>query len=121
MQLIEKTALLALALLLTACSHSQSFDLYEPVQSPNTSGSIDVYELGETISQTYGIIGQFHLGESGFSESCGYQDALYLARAKARELGADAVAVTRVKKPDAISTCYRVTTEILEYRLASHP
>lgn len=108
------TALLFLVFL-ASCAHTQNFQQTNPVLSPNTSGEIDIYEQGEAIEADYTLIGTMWLGESGFSESCGYEDAMYLARKKARELGADAVQVEEVKRPDFLSTCYRVGVNIIEY------
>jgi len=56
------------------------------------------------------------LGETGFSHSCGYNDAIYLAKQKAREVGADAVQVTKGKKPTWWTTCYRVEVKLLELK-----
>ena len=110
-----KLTLLLSLVFIAGCAHTQNFKQANAVLTPNTSGEIDTYEQGEAIEADYTLIGTLWLGESGFSESCGYEDALYLARKKARELGADAIQVDEVKRPDFMSTCYRVGVNIIEY------
>ena len=116
MNFMKTLTTLVPTIILISCSHTVTFKQISTVSSRNSSGKIDVYEKGEKVEHEYKTIGSLWLGESGFSESCGYEDALFLSREKARELGADAVKVYKINKPDFTSTCYRVGVYIIEYR-----
>ncbi len=100
-----------------SCSHSVKYTEYrKPSPQKKTEGKITVFEIGDPISAEFTILGKVRLGETGFSHSCGYTDALYLARQKAREIGADAVQIIKVEKPDFWSTCYRVEANLLQFK-----
>lgn len=110
-------SVLLVSLLLTGCSayHDIDYNHFSDVETRNADGNIDVYEQGVTIKTPHQIIGYVWLGNSGGSWTCGYHDALYLARVKARELGADALIVKEVERPDGWDYCYRVGVDIVEY------
>jgi len=84
-----------------SCAHSVTYtEIRKATPDKKVADKITVYEIGDPVKTGYIELGTVWLGESGFSQSCGYNDALYLARQKAREVGADAVQVTRVEKPN---------------------
>jgi len=78
---------------LDGCAYTSSYNQIKPVSSGSSTGYIDTYEIGQEINYQYEIVGSLWLGETGFSTSCGYEDALYHAREKTREVGADAIMV----------------------------
>ena len=100
---------------LLACSHTENYAAENTVQTKNETGEVDVYEMGTEITRPYRSIGTVWFGESGFSQSCGVEDALFNARATTREMGADALIVEDVRKPDWKTTCYRVSVRVIEY------
>lgn len=100
-----------------SCAHSVTYtEIRKATPDKKAADRITVYEIGDPVKAEYIELGTVWLGESGFSQSCGYNDALYLARQKAREVGADAVQVTRVEQPNWWTTCYRVEVRLLELK-----
>lgn len=113
------TKILALFVIigLTGCSFTYK-EIYTPVSnitSRNASGKIVVYEKGEAVDREHKIIGTLALKESGTTLRCGYHDALILIKERAREIGADAIAITDIKRPSFGSTCDRLTVDIIEF------
>lgn len=102
---------------ISSCAHSVK---YEPSRTSSKPRPINqkviVYEEGESVPDDAIILGKLKLGESGLSFSCGYNDALYLAKKKAKEVGADAIQIIKVKSPDFWSSCYRLELYLLELK-----
>jgi hypothetical protein len=116
MKKVIATLVIAFGLVTTlGCSHTETYTAESMVQSKSQTGEVDVYEQGVEVTRPYRSIGTVWFGESGFSESCGIEDALFNARATTREMGADALIVEEVRKPDWKSTCYRVSVRVIEY------
>ena len=69
-------------MVLASCVHTENFKQANAVSSPNSSGGIDVYELGEPFDKEHTLIGTLWLGESGNSVNYGYEEALNIARKK---------------------------------------
>lgn len=103
--------------LFASCSHTVAYSEYrKPTPNKKVIEKIIVYEIGDPVPVGQIVLGRISLGDSGFSESCGYADAIALAKQKAREVGADAVQVTKVYPPNFISTCYRIEAVLLELK-----
>ena len=102
---------------MVGCSYSYK-EVYTPINnisSVNTSGRIVVYEKGEMVDREHKIIGALELKDSGATLRCGYYDALMLSKERARELGADAIVIRNIKRPDFVSTCDRLEIDIVEF------
>lgn len=57
-------------------------------------------------------VGSIRIKDGGFKMRCGYEQTMEEARNKAREQGANIVKITQLKRPDALSTCYRLRADI---------
>ena len=108
--------LIFLVLVMSSCTgpvvqYRQDVSDYKP-KAPGTP--IDIYGQDDNIPRDCKILGVVSIGDSGFSTNCDLPDVLAIAKEKAREAGGDAIQITSLRKPDIISTCYRITANILK-------
>ncbi len=82
-------------------------------QVRDTADEILVFDLNKEIPATAKTIGQFKIGDKGFTTDCQYQRVIEKAQEKARKAGGNAIQLTEVKEPDIWSTCYRIKGNIL--------
>jgi len=62
------------------------------------------------------VIGHISVGDTGFTMSGGSFEAVVQAAVeKARHQGADAIKLTRVKKPSLWSTIYRIKADVIVF------
>jgi hypothetical protein len=57
-------------------------------------------------------LGEFHIGDNGFSTDCGYNKVIEAAKAVVRKAGGNILNITTFTGP-GFSTCYRLTADIL--------
>lgn len=70
-----------------------------------------VLEEDEDVPDQSELIGEIKVGDSGFTTDCGYDKILSEARNTARNSGANIVKITKIKRPDMLSTCYRIVAK----------
>lgn len=59
------------------------------------------------------LVGVIKIGDSGFTQDCGYDQVIEKAKTAARSAGANLVKITELKKPTTLgSTCYRIKANI---------
>ncbi|WP_018628021.1 DUF2846 domain-containing protein [Niabella aurantiaca] len=82
-------------------------------QARDTANEILVFEVNKKIPATAKTIGQFKIGDKGFTTDCQYQRVIEKAQEKARKAGGNAIQITELKEPDIWSSCYRIRGNIL--------
>lgn len=99
-----------------SCAPYVTTAMFEEAGNPrDLIAPVDVYIDEREIPRGATVIGQVHVGDTGFSVGCGYHAVLSIVKDKAREVGADAAYLARVLHPDILSTCYRITARLLQY------
>lgn len=105
--------IIALGILLQSCSPRINSHLsgihYSPIDHKN---DIYVMEVDEKIPEDSQFIGDLKIGDSGFSNNCGYSKVIEEAKKMARVSGANIILLTKVKKPNLGSTCYRIKAKM---------
>ncbi|MEQ8324037.1 MAG: serine protease [Cytophagales bacterium] len=72
---------------------------------------VTIYGANDIVPSNYKPIGQFRIGDSGFTTNCGYTKVMEDAKSACRRMGGDAFQITSLKEPDPSglgSTCYRI-------------
>ena len=64
-------------------------------------------------------VGEILLGETGFSVACSEKRAIKLLQDEGCALGADLINITKEKRPDGWSSCYRCTAEFYKFKDSS--
>ncbi|MCU7495634.1 MAG: hypothetical protein HF314_02280 [Ignavibacteria bacterium] len=60
-------------------------------------------------------LGQINVFDAGLAANCSFRDVLVIAIERAKKIGADAIKLIEVKKPDGFSTCYRIKAMAYAY------
>ena len=73
---------------------------------------IIVIEEEENIPNNSDFVGDLKIGDSGFSTDCGYEKVIESAKLTARKSGANLIKLTEIKRPNFVSTCYRIKAKM---------
>ena len=111
-----KLALISLSLaLVIGCTHTISRSGYILDDAKISSNCEVQFEKNAPVDSSRDkIIGEVKLGDSGFSTSCGEDDALAILKKEACGAGANVVNIIEEKRSDIISSCYRVTALLIK-------
>ena len=86
-------------------------------ESPSdTIGDVVLYNINDSIPAEATVIGDFKIGDNGFTTDCQYQRVLERAKEKAIKAGGNAIKITELKEPDVWSSCYRIKGKILQIK-----
>ncbi|AWO01161.1 hypothetical protein DLD77_05380 [Chitinophaga alhagiae] len=96
-------ALLTACLLMPAIAFCQALSAGTPIL---------ILQENEAAPTSAKHIGNIRIKDGGFKMRCGYEQTMEEARNKARSQGANIVKITQLKRPDALSTCYRLRADI---------
>jgi len=105
---------LFLTLLIYACApkvKTTSLKKYEPLDYRQ---EVIIYGLQENKPEISELLGTVKVGDAGMTSKCGYNTVLEEARMAARKMGGNALKITSHKTPDFMSTCHRITAEVLK-------
>ena len=100
---------LFLGIKILACSPKVRSNLTNTSFQPLTSKEkVILLSESETVPENSNFVGDIRIGDTGFSTDCGYQTVIDNAREVAQRSGANIIKLTKVRKPNFISTCYRI-------------
>jgi hypothetical protein len=107
---------IALAVLaaLSSCSLKVRYTHYRDPATPGNSEKIRVYDQEMTVPGKFTILGKLEFRDTGFSKKCSREEVLKAARKKAAEIGADAIKIIKLMKPDLWNNCYRMDAHLIE-------
>ncbi len=109
-----------LALSSVACSHVTTTRLTNKSYPPlNKDKEVTVIGLENNEPPSATFLGTVRVDDSGFSLNCGYDAAIEKAKTSARESGGNVIKITWHQKPNFISSCHRITANILWVENAS--
>lgn len=111
---MKKILLLPTLILIISCASSISTKLASKNhQKLSKNEQLFVLEKSEKIPANSEYIGEVKVGDTGFSQDCGYNQVISDIRISAREAGANIIQVIEIKKPDFfVSSCYRIKAKI---------
>lgn len=115
MKKLHLIVMLLAALLTVGCSTSIKTTLADKsLTSLAPTADVVVISQEDALPAGAKLIGKVKVGDSGFTTDCGYNTVIGHAKAEARKAGGNAIKLTSVKKPNALtSTCYRIEANIL--------
>ncbi len=99
----------------TACSTSDQVVSYASGKQPREEYcELDVYAEGLTVSESYKVIGEMSVTDTGFSLNCSADIVIPKIKKAACEAGADAIQLFNVKQPSwDSSTCFQASARFL--------
>ncbi len=102
-------SIVILGILLQSCTPKVRSNLTNNNLSPIPEDSeIFIIEEGGKAPINSELVGHLKVGDSGFSNDCGYEKVIQEAKITARKSGANFILITEIKKPNLASTCYRI-------------
>jgi hypothetical protein len=113
MKSIKLVTFLFIAFFVASCSTSIRTTLADKSIAPLVSTQkIAVIGVDEPLPEGKKI-GSIKIGDSGFTNDCGYNTVIEQAQAEARKAGGNSIKLTKVKPPTLLgSTCYRIHADI---------
>ena len=108
--------MLILSIIFAGCAASVSFTPNGSARTPKPENAkITILDGDERYSDKCASLGQIEVYDAGLAVNCDFDVVVNKAVQKAQEVGADAIKITEIKKPDFISTCYRLKAIALAY------
>src|SRR5690554_6067150 len=102
-------------LLLSGCSHRIVRTGYNKQNEPLNNCEV-VIKRNITIPDADATkVGEIKLGESGFSVTCSEKAAIELLTKEACLIDADLILITKERRPDLWSSCYRCNAEFYKF------
>jgi len=106
-------AIAIIGFLLHSCSPKVSSNLENKNYSAiETSSDIHVIQVDGELPENSKFIGSLKIGDTGFSNNCGYEKVISEAKKTARASGSNIILLKEVKKPNFGSTCYRIKADM---------
>jgi len=100
-------------LLLTSCSAKLTSSLLKSYPPLHYQEEVKVFSSNESVPSNAEKLGTVKIGDSGFSTNCNYSTVIDMAKVEARKVGGNALKITQHKQPDFLSTCHRISANIL--------
>lgn len=111
-----------LALSLIGCEPALNYTSLQPSRTPKSNNShIMIYPSTETVPADFVVLGTIRVDDSGFTTNCSLDYVVECAIKKARDVGADAIQITKIKPPDLWSYCYRITASAISFDTSNWP
>ncbi|MCL2327068.1 MAG: hypothetical protein FWC39_01000 [Bacteroidetes bacterium] len=101
-------------LFLTSCSARLTSSIQKTYAPLDYKEEVRVFNLGEETPPNAEKLGTVKVGDSGFSTNCNYAVVIDKAKTEARKVGGNALKITEYKLPDVMSTCHRITADVLK-------
>ena len=99
--------------LLSACATTVKTQSTANLGPLAADSRVEVFALKDHLIGDIRTIGEVKIGDSGLTVDCGYETVIEQAKAEARKVGGNGIKLTKVDSPDFMSTCYRITADIL--------
>jgi len=97
----------------TACSPRVSKTITKSYAPLDYKEDVVVLDLQTPVPAGAEKIGTVKVGDTGFTMVCGWKTVIEKAKLEARKAGGNAIKITEHKTPDIISSCHRITADIL--------
>ena len=104
-------------LVLAACAPSVKTVNYKTAGQTEGMCELDVFSEGLTVSESYKVLGEVSVRDTGFSINCGEDVIMNNIKTAACEAGADGIQLFNVTHPAwYASTCFQADARFLSYK-----
>ncbi|GGB83942.1 hypothetical protein [Dyadobacter sediminis] len=113
---MQKSLLLSGYLLLlfaVACAPKVRTNITQKYEPLDYKEEVLVIELPDKAPESAESLGTIKIGDAGMSVQCSYSQVLGKAKEEARKAGGNAIRITAHKTPDFMSSCHRISAEVL--------
>lgn len=111
---MQKTFLLAVfVIFFSACAPKIRTTLSQKYEPLDYRQEVMVIDLADASPASAELLGTLKIGDAGMSTKCNFAQVLEKAKEEARKVGGNAVKITEHKTPDFMSSCHRISAEVL--------
>ncbi|GHS85756.1 hypothetical protein FACS1894201_05840 [Bacteroidia bacterium] len=111
---INALCIIGSALLLTSCAAKVTSSIQKTYAPLDYKQEVIVFGIEEQMPPEAEKLGTIKVGDAGFTTNCNYAVVIDKAKTEARKVGGNALKITKHSLPDAISTCHRITANVLK-------
>jgi len=105
--------LVGLLIIVTSCSPKISTSISKNYSALDYREDVVVFGLKDAVPENAELLGTVKIGDSGFSTDCSFETVIEKAKIEARKIGGNAIKITKHNSPDLLSSCHRITANIL--------
>ena len=105
--------LLTITLLTTACAPKIRTKVSQKYAPLDYQEEVLVLEPEDASPEGAEVLGTVKVGDSGMTMQCNYAQVMEKAKEEARKSGGNAIKITEHKVPNFMSSCHRITADIL--------
>jgi hypothetical protein len=105
---------IGIILFLTSCSPKLTSTMLKSYPPLNYQKEVRVFTINEPVPSSAERLGTIKIGDSGFSINCNYAKVIEIAKDEARKVGGNVIKITQHRVPDLVSTCHRITADIMK-------
>ncbi|MDZ7658150.1 serine protease [Fodinibius sp.] len=114
---IKRIFVFGALLLFSACSTSMKTNIEKKYSPTPHSQNINVFGINDELPTGFEKLGNLKIRDTGFSTGCSLDEVVSQAQRKAREVGGNAIKITKIIEPDYfVSTCYRIDALIVRLK-----
>ena len=113
MQKLPLLITLVFILFTIACAPKVRTNVSHSYASLDYREDVIVMEIADSIPASAEVLGTVKVGDAGMSSQCNYMQVLEKAKEEARKAGGNVVKITEHKNPDFMSSCHRITAQII--------
>lgn len=111
---MQKSFLLFVSIIVfSACAPKIRTTLSQKYEPLDYKQEVMVIELADVSPVSAELLGTLKIGDAGMSTKCNYAQVLEKAKEEARKVGGNAVKITEHKTPDFMSSCHRISAQVL--------
>lgn len=103
-----------ISILLLSCSPSVTRIGYNEGDNSISNCNVIIKENAEIDESIGKVIGNIEVGDTGFSTNCSEKDVMLILKQEACSIGADMINLTEIKRPDLMSSCFRVSATFIK-------
>jgi len=102
-------------LTILACAPSENVVKVESRDSLPANCQPDIFHSTDSLAGNYQTLELVEFKDAGMSVGCGKQEILEKLRLEACKAGANGILIIEEHNPSLVSTCYRVTAELISH------
>ena len=117
MKKIHGLIIVTILIFLSSCNPKVTTSLMKSYPPIDYKQEIIVIGVNNVEPDSFEILGQVKIGDTGFSTNCGYDIVINKAKEEARKAGGNAIKIIKHTPPSGMgNTCHKITAKILKVK-----
>ena len=106
-----------ICLFFVSCGPKVSRQIYLVNKPLDYTDNVSILQIGETPNGVFKEVGFLRINDNGFTTKCSYGEIMNRAKNEALRAGANTIQITEVKRPNALTSCFRLEAKMLNVEL----